>query len=169
MKVNMKARHMRLGLWAILTTLIAAITHYVLPQDKCPGARPCAFCARLPAHRDPCFGGCWYAANRGYCNQWQVPVDGRCLDERPLAGTQGYTTCIRRTDYVEFLCCRFDYGCWANPFQPNGQWGGCKRLGFECINPSTGDVCPFIVWNEGTFCHEQNGRPCCDEISPCNP
>ncbi len=76
---------LRLGTGATLMAAIAAIVYLALPQSgnyyQCLGARPCMFCARLPAHRDPCFGGC---PRGGQC-QLILPVDGYCPDERPIA------------------------------------------------------------------------------------
>lgn len=163
---------LRLGTGATLMAAIAAIVYLALPQSgnyyQCLGARPCMFCARLPAHRDPCFGGC---PRGGQC-QLILPVDGYCPDERPIAAGQGYTVCQRHPEiptYQEHLCCRPDLGCTANPFEPNGQWGPCLRMAYQCFNPSTGEDCPFVVWGEGTLCSEEDGRPCCDPSRPCNP
>lgn len=162
-----------LSYWALVATMVAVITHlvsnYSLASFSCPGARPCAACVRLPAHRRPCAKGCWYFWNRGSCNKWAVPVDGTCTNEIHLVHSKGYTVCSLVDLNREFLCCRWDHGCWANPYEPNGQWGGCLRNGYDCFNPTTGGSCPFTAWTEGIFCHEQNGRPCCGEISPCNP
>ncbi len=162
---------MRLKLQAILATIatIATIVNFLLSQGgnpyQCPGARLCWSCSRLPPHRDPCFGGC---PRGGQC-QLNLPVDGYCPDEVSLVRAQGYTHCQVEVINREFLCCRPDQGCELNPSQPNGQWGPCLRTGYRCFNPLTGEDCPFIVWTEGTFCSEEDGRPCCDPNRPCTP
>jgi len=163
---------LRLGVWLTFIAAIVVIVYFALSQGGnfywCPGARPCMFCARLPAHRDPCFGGC----PRGGNCQLTLPVDGSCPDERVTVGLVGYSVCIRHPElpeYREHLCCRPDHGCTANPFEPNGQWGPCLRMAYQCFDPSTGQECPFVVWGEGRFCSEENGRPCCDPDKPCTP
>jgi len=156
----------------ILTIVFTAtyLTYFTFSQQvrytyQCPGARPCMYCAKLPAHRDPCFGGC----PRGGNCQLTLPVDGYCPDERPIVKGNGYTDCALVSGPREFLCCRSDYGCGANPFQPNGQWGPCLRWAYRCFNPSTGEECPFLVWTRGDFCSEEDGRPCCDPNQLCKP
>ena len=137
-------------------------------QYTCPGARPCWACSVrfIAPNRNPCGGGC-FSCPPG--EQGMRPVDGYCPDELPLPRSNGYTTCNRVTGYTEFICCRWDWGCWANPNQPDGQWGECLRIGYECFNPNTGDICPFIAWTQGDFCIEQDGRPCCNPSQPCQP
>ncbi len=162
---------MRLKLWTILGTVatVTTVINLLLSQGgnpySCPGARPCMFCSYLPPHRDPCFGGC---PRGGQC-QLNLPVDGYCPDELYVAAAKGYNTCQVAAYYREFLCCRPDQGCTLNPAQPNGQWGPCLRIPLECFNPLTGESCPFIVWGEGRFCSEEDGRPCCDPNRPCTP
>ena len=159
----------------ILMIVFAAtyLTYFTFSQQvrytyQCPGARPCMYCARLPAHRDPCFGGC----PRGGNCQLTLPVDGFCLDERQTVGSKGYSAFERHPElpeYKEHLCCRSDYGCDANPFEPDGQWGPCLRWAYRCFNPLMGEECPFLVWTRGDFCSEEDGRPCCDPNQPCKP
>jgi hypothetical protein len=160
---------LRLGMWLTFIAAIVAIVYFALSQGGnfywCPGARPCMFCARLPAHRDPCFGGC----PRGGNCQLTLPVDGYCPDERPNVKDKGYTDCELVSGPREFLCCRPDYGCSANPFGLPGQWGPCLRWAYRCFNPLTGEECPFLAWTRGDFCSEEDGRPCCDPNQPCKP
>lgn len=64
--------------------------------------------------------------------------------------------------------CTWDFGCWINPFEPDGQWWSGQGEKFECIwNPSCGprleDCCPYVKFKS---CNTAGGRevgPCCDD------
>lgn len=147
-----------IGFWLQISNLWAI--------HLCPGARPCWACRVrfMNPHRDPCLGGCFTCPGQ----KGREPVDGYCGDELLKVWSEGYVICYRRTNYRVFICCREDHGCSANPFQPNGQWGECLRVGYECEDFG-GNRCPFMAWTYGEFCSEQDGRPCCDPSQPCRP
>ena len=154
-----------LGLALFLTVIGFCLQIY--GQFTCPGARPCWACRvrNIAPNRNPCLGGCFSCPGG---EMGHTPVDGYCPNELPLVMSQGYTTCYLVEVNRPFICCRWDWGCWANPNQPDGQWGECLRSGYECFD-NYGNSCPFIARTEGHSCVEQNGRPCCNPSQPCQP
>ncbi len=64
--------------------------------------------------------------------------------------------CIHLRTY-NYDCCTWDWGCWANPEEPDYQIGPCKRDVFICIYPDLGIPCCNAAYN----CSELDGAPCC--------
>lgn len=82
-----------------------------------------------------------------------VGLAGPCVKDAPCRGVM--------MDYgLILVCCPWDWGCWLNPFEPDGQWW-CQAIQFiECHDGTLGFV---TVWADEC-------GPCCEpEPQPPSP
>ncbi|GIV17971.1 MAG: hypothetical protein KatS3mg022_3406 [Armatimonadota bacterium] len=64
-------------------------------------------------------------------------------------------------------CCRWDWGCWLNPREPNYQLKLCTRGHFTCrwYDYPGGGYILIRCCDEGASCQEVNGWPCCHPLN----
>ncbi|GIV08487.1 MAG: hypothetical protein KatS3mg019_0578 [Fimbriimonadales bacterium] len=76
---------------------------------------------------------------------------GPCVEDVPCRG-RGVPT----DEFWVVICCTWDWGCWLNPFEPDGQWWCQTIQWYNCPDGSMG----FETISAGEC------GPCCDPARP---
>ena len=69
---------------------------------------------------------------------------------------------VRNINWLRWTCCMWDYGCWANPTQPDYQVSLCDREVVLCyVNVGGGYQYGYYCCEPAVNCSEVDGAPCC--------
>lgn len=108
----------------------------------------------------------------GVSQQYQQYPPVPYTDDACLA-TCGHCDYKEHVGWERWHCCVWDYGCWANPLEPDYQVSLCDREVVRCIvtvsGPGPGYTYGYYCCEGAVNCDEIDGAPCCEpyHTHPC--